>query len=358
MENNTFQELEVLLPPVLKSKLVPFIQGKPGVGKSSLWRKIAEQKNLKFIDIRLSTFDPTMFNGFLWMDDESKRASFMSLDLFPLEGDEIPINPDTITDDCPDGIKYAGYLVHLDEFTQAPKSVEGAAFQLVLDRMVGDKPLHKSCYVVCSGNPVGMGNIAKSISSPMRTRLIHFQLENTLASFTPAMIDLDFHPAVVSFLNAEEDYLNNFEDHWKNKDGAYACERSWESLSKLMKAITAKGKKVTNKHLPILTGTVGEVAGQMFFVFLESYYSCPDISDIAADPHAVLLPTGMAEKYACIAYLVDKATINNGANLAIFMQKFPEEFQFIFGRFLLNKNEKVFDAHFKFLTKLVVEYAI
>ena len=58
-------------PPVAKQmverclqlKLVPYIKGSPGVGKSAMMREIAEAYNLKLIDVRLAQCDPTDLNS-------------------------------------------------------------------------------------------------------------------------------------------------------------------------------------------------------------------------------------------------------------------------------------------------------
>lgn len=352
-QSNTYRELQELIPTVMRAGKVPFIQGNPGVGKSTFWRAIAKQFNLKFIDIRLSTFDPTMFNGFLWKDEETGKAGFMPLDVFPIEGDALPFQ------EADPNKKYDGFLVHLDEFTQAPKSVEGAAFQLVLDRMVGALALHSKCKVVCSGNPVGKGMIAKPISTPMRSRLVHFQMENHVNDFTMTMAELQFHPVIINFINSfGAEMLNNFEKMSTNVDGTYACERSWEAMSDLMKQIEKDDGKVTEKHLPIIIGTIGDTAAASIFTFIQNYYSCPDINKIIADPEGTPVPDDQQDQYASTAYLVTKADDNNGQAVAKYLERFDEEFQLIFGRILLNKDEPLFDKHFSWLTDLVVKYAI
>ena len=348
MNKNTFQELEELILPVLKTKNVPFIQGKPGVGKSTLAKKVADKFELLLIDIRLSTFDPTMFNGFLWFDGD--RAGFKTLDLFPIEGDELPINPKT-------NKPYKGWLILLDEFTQVPKPMEGAAFQLILDRKVGTKNLHDKAFCMCAGNPVGQGMIAKPISTPMRSRLIHYELENTVPSFTPTMIEIGFHSTIVNYINCYPDMINNFESNHSNLDGTYACERSWEMLSDILNEIEKK-TKVEQKHLSTLIGAVGVTAGNGIYTFLQNYYASPNIKTIVQDPENLPIPSSMQEQYACISYILENTTLTNGKHIATYLKRFPEEFQLIFGRILLSKNEELFDAEFKFLMQLVVKYAI
>lgn len=50
------------LPLILMAKLVPMIHGSPAIGKSAIVLDVAEEYNLKVIDLRLSQCDPTDLN--------------------------------------------------------------------------------------------------------------------------------------------------------------------------------------------------------------------------------------------------------------------------------------------------------
>ena len=106
----------------MELQLTAFIQGSPGLGKSALVRDIAEEKNLKLIDIRLSQCDLTDLNGLPKTD--GKKATFLPFDTFPLEDDPLPEGKD-------------GWLIFLDELNAAPRSLQCAAYKIILDRMVG-----------------------------------------------------------------------------------------------------------------------------------------------------------------------------------------------------------------------------
>ena len=51
-----------MISAFLKAKLVPLLTGSPGIGKSQIYQSIADQYNLKLIDIRLSQADVTDLN--------------------------------------------------------------------------------------------------------------------------------------------------------------------------------------------------------------------------------------------------------------------------------------------------------
>lgn len=43
--------------------VVPLLSGSPGIGKSALIKEIAQEHNLKVIDLRLTQCDPTELNA-------------------------------------------------------------------------------------------------------------------------------------------------------------------------------------------------------------------------------------------------------------------------------------------------------
>lgn len=115
------------LPPSLLRKnmirclfagLTPIVTSSPGIGKSDIVHSISKEYRLLEIDFRVPQADVTDFNGLPFRNDKGK-AEFLPFDIFPLEGDELP--------DHPDGGKYDGWLIFLDELTSAPKHLQAPA---------------------------------------------------------------------------------------------------------------------------------------------------------------------------------------------------------------------------------------
>ena len=126
-----------MLTKYLQAKLVPMLTGSPGIGKSQIIHKIAEDFNLKVIDLRLSQCDLTDLLGFPQIT--GSKAGYVPMDTFPIQGDKVP-----------DG--YSGWMLFLDEMNGAVPAVQAAAYKLILDRMVGSYHLHKNVAIVCAGN--------------------------------------------------------------------------------------------------------------------------------------------------------------------------------------------------------------
>jgi len=93
--------------------------GPPGVGKSQIVAKIAQQHGVSLIDIRLSQMEPTDLRGIPFRSGQLVEWSIPSV--------------------LPDAERHGpSGILFLDEITSAPPSVSAAAYQLILDRRLGE----------------------------------------------------------------------------------------------------------------------------------------------------------------------------------------------------------------------------
>lgn len=111
------QDAKELTLDVLREGLVPSLISSPGIGKSAIAKEIADEQNGKLIDIRLSQMDPTDLQGLPFGNKERTKAGYLPMDLFPLEGDELPVKTWKTVDgvQVPDTY-YKGWLILMDEF--------------------------------------------------------------------------------------------------------------------------------------------------------------------------------------------------------------------------------------------------
>jgi MoxR-like ATPase len=55
-------QAQVLVQDLMDAGLVPLLKGSPGTSKSSIMHRIAKERNLKLIDIRLAQIDEVELN--------------------------------------------------------------------------------------------------------------------------------------------------------------------------------------------------------------------------------------------------------------------------------------------------------
>jgi len=101
-----------MIETAIRAKVVPFLKGSPGTGKSQIVHQIADNYNLALIDIRLSQCDPTDLAGFPTI--EGGKADYVPMKHFPVQSDPLPEGK-------------AGWLIFLDEASSAPPAIQAAA---------------------------------------------------------------------------------------------------------------------------------------------------------------------------------------------------------------------------------------
>ena len=126
--------LKKSLISMIDSKIPVFVWGNPGVGKSSIIKQIANDKNMEFIDLRLSLLDPTDLRGIPFFDSANKSAIWAKPEFLPNSNSQ------------------AFGILFLDEINSAPPTVQAAAYQLILDRKIGEYTLPMNYAIVAAGN--------------------------------------------------------------------------------------------------------------------------------------------------------------------------------------------------------------
>jgi MoxR-like ATPase len=132
------------------------IWGSPGVGKSDTVKQTAEKRNIDLIDLRLSQLDSVDLRGVPSVDRERRRTDWNSPSILPYEGKGI---------------------LFLDEINSAPQGVTAAAYQLILDRRLGDYVLPEGWNIIAAGNRVSDRAIVNQMPTPLKNRFAHLYFE-------------------------------------------------------------------------------------------------------------------------------------------------------------------------------------
>ena len=148
-------ELSGLYGDVISSglpvKTVPSVMlwGAPGVGKSQAVRQTAAEisritgKKTVVTDVRLLLFNPIDLRGIPTANAEKTLAVWLKPKIFLMDESEDTIN-----------------ILFLDEISAAPQSVQAAAYQITLDRVIGEHRLPENCIVIAAGNRITDKSVA------------------------------------------------------------------------------------------------------------------------------------------------------------------------------------------------------
>ena len=301
-------QASVMLAKFLKARLVPLVQGSPGIGKSSIAKQIAKEFNLKLIDVRLAQCDPVDLLGFPQI--HSNKAGYVPMDTFPIEGDPIPSG-------------YSGWLILFDELTSAPPAIQAASYKILLDRMVGNHHLHKNVALMAAGNLETDNAIVQPMSTALQSRLVHLELVVDAKEWNEWASGFGIDHRITSYINFKPGMLYTFmPDH---TDNTYACPRSWEFADRLLKVTELDDKDL----LPMLAGTISEGVAREFIGFCKIYQSLPTMDQIQSNPEAITVPDEPSVLFALTGSIAHNINKENATSLMKFVERLPVEFQVV-----------------------------
>lgn len=255
--------------------------GPPGVGKSQMVAQIAARHGARVIDIRLSQMEPSDLRGIPFRVDGRVEWAIPSL--------------------LPDVERHgqAGVLF-LDEITSAPPAVSAAAYQLILDRRLGDYQVPSHWAIFAAGNRQGDRGVTYSMPAPLANRFSHFEVETHLDDWVSWAYANGIDERVIAFLRFRPELLFDFDP--AHNPVAFPSPRSWE--------FAHRGLRKFSDHPDLLQGTlqacVGPAAGVELTAFVDSLDQMPDLDAIIAGA-AVQVPKAIDLQYAVAAALVGRA---------------------------------------------------
>lgn len=209
-------DLKQALIPLIESKIPTFIWGNPGVGKSSLVQQIANEKEMKFIDLRLSLLDPTDLRGIPFFESDIKKAVWAKPEFLP----------DTSSEEF--GILF------LDEINSAPPTIQAAAYQLILDRKIGEYVLPKNFAIIAAGNYESDRGVTYRMPTPLANRFVHLNFDLDFDSWKLWAYENNIDKRIISYLSYKQSDLFMFDPKSPNK--SFATPRSWKFVDDILKS--------------------------------------------------------------------------------------------------------------------------
>lgn len=312
--------------------VVPFIQGSPGIGKSAIIQSIADELNLFLLDHRLSTSSPEDMSGLPRFDKDGFAYFAPFADLFPLEGRDLPKK----YNDKGEVIgTYDGWLLFLDEFNSAPKSVQAAAYKLILDRKVGQHNLHECCIVGAAGNLATDRAIVNPLSTAMQSRVIHIEMQHNHEEWLlDVALKHDYDNRIIAYLSQYPDKLMDFNPAHNEK--TFCCPRTWEFMNRLI-----KGKEVQDRKAPLYAGTITSGVAADFVQFCKVYNDMPKVADILASPETFPMPSDISMRWAIVSSLLQNVKEKNLDTMAKYVDRMDTSFRILFYRSVMVRNPEL-----------------
>ncbi|MEE2903061.1 MAG: MoxR family ATPase [Myxococcota bacterium] len=223
----------------LSQKISVLLRGHPGVGKSALAKDLAQRMNLPLIDIRLAQKDPSEIAGVYFPDQENLQLKLL----------------------VPEWIQQAArkpVFIFLDEINAGiTKLHQSAAYQLILDRKLGETELHPDTVVMAAGNLPEDQSFVTPLAQALCNRFIHFTLGVDPDEWLKWALTHEIDPAIINYIAEKGEkalYCNDGK-------AAFPSPRSWSRASQLL------GSCPPQQRISLLRACVGTTATTHFLEY-------------------------------------------------------------------------------------------
>jgi len=221
-----------------------FIWGAPGIGKSALVQKFADDVGLPCVSLLGSQLAPEDIIGIPKIDGET--SCFMP--------------PKMIARKEP-------YILFLDELNACSQEVQKAFYSLIHERRIGEYHLPKGSVVIGAGNRSQDGAIVKTMSTALINRMFHVQLVANTNQWLDWAYNEGLHSWVTDYISQRPDHL--FSEPPKTEE-PYSTPRSWHMLSDALKEYGAGEKNIPESIIRVLAyGSVSSKHAGQFIAFVK-----------------------------------------------------------------------------------------
>ena len=257
------------------------IWGPPGVGKSQMVAQVAARHRVPVTDVRLSQMEPTDLRGIPFRVEDRVEWAVPSM--------------------LPDAQRHGPEgILFLDEITSAPPTVSAAAYQLILDRRLGEYYVPNGWAIFAAGNRQGDRGVTYSMPAPLANRFSHFEVETHLDDWVSWAYSNGIDDRVIAFLRFRPELLFDFDP--AHNPVAFPSPRSWEFAHRALQKFFEREDLL----LGTLQACVGPAAGIELKAFVDNLEHLPDIDAILRGDE-VPVPGEIDLQYAVASALVGRA---------------------------------------------------
>lgn len=305
-----------------------FVQGEPGIGKSSI---------LKALEARLG---------------DKYQYIYIDCPLMDLPKIGLPYVKDGVTHDAPGAIWGLGdkrpKIIMLDEVSKAANAYKPMFTRLMLERSVGDKPLPHGSIVFATGNNASDG-VGDTMQGHINNRITHVPMtkpsaeewiewahENAVNEIIVSGVH-QFPHVMMSYMddtNGDNPYIFNP----KKNRGAFASPRSLYKAGHICDQRTELGMDLT---LSALEGTVGVSFARDLVAYMSVADSVPKWGDIEKKPDTLDMPDSPAAQLLLVFGSVQRLNKDTAESLSKYFMRFPLELRMLWLRQFRNMPEKL-----------------
>jgi len=268
----TIDQVEKVLLAIAENKIKINIMlwGPNGVGKTDVFRSVAQKLKWKFWLEHMPSAERTNIAGIPFTNKHKRK-----------DGTEVLVQelayPRFVVDAMDGQI-----VILFDEVNKTPKEVQASILEFINERSINGQPIDSQVLIGLTGNPPDERNSVKITDTAFNDRVVHVVIQNN------AKATLDFfknekerrpnskniiHNDILSFLSSHEKEMYEFDDrdnvfpvqrrkssrNWKER-----VNRIWGELRPLQKKYDINDETI----LELIQGTIGEEATTKFIQFI------------------------------------------------------------------------------------------
>ena len=230
MDGLTIEQAKKVIKVAISVNQPILIHGAPGVGKTAFVKALAEELNMKFIDIRPSQTPSEEITGvgnFVVDKNGYKRFEKTLPTIFPTDKD----------------IKA---ILFIDELTNCQKDVQDVLMSVINERSLGATFYNGEQYklpdgvaIVAACNDSDTSINANELSQPLKNRFGHIYITNDTTELANGWLKwakgTGINPAVIGYIEQHKNKIYE-RDKLDNEEMIYLTPRSWEAVSKILNA--------------------------------------------------------------------------------------------------------------------------
>ena len=294
-----YQDIKLSIVEQFKvtNSVVPYIEGKPGGGKSALASEVGKELGFdNVVQFFASLRDPVDLLGTPRNDGDVTRW-IPPAELKRLESGR--------------------NLLIIEEISDCNTSMQNALCGLIYDRRVNDLHLSSDTYIIATGNRTQDKSGANRLVSKLLGRVRTFEFTENIDDWCDWALSNDIDPVLIQFLRFRPDLLSDFNPDRKSNP----TPRTWARVN------LTPSELPTEVFFANVAGDVGEGAAAEYTGFRRIYENLPSVESILMNPAKAEVPKDPAVLYALTGAIAHKTSKDNFDRVCEFLDRLTPEFQ-------------------------------
>lgn len=242
-------------------KISVLVSGPPGVGKTSLFEQIAEEKKARLAIFLAATMDPTDVVGcphpIAKGDTSGITQFFPPEDLFALtDNPSVPKHLQGPTIAC------------FDDITAAYDQVFAALYRFFQQRQVAGENIRDNVFLCATGNRAQDKAAARDLPTALNNRFWHVDFDLDPQAWREWAIQTGICKELVGYIGARPDKLHD-QNFAENNERAFATPRTVEMVNSMINAVGLVQNE-SDLGFRAVAGCVGEAWAVEFMAYLRN----------------------------------------------------------------------------------------